>query len=321
MASVMLFAASPLQANPSAAPSKVLLGLETRDKIFAIDFRDKDHGVAIGDVGFIISTKDGGSTWTRYKDKKIGFEPLFDVCLVGAKSGWIVGKRGVILHTNDGGVTWEKQKSGTQNDLMTVKFINDKQGTAAGSYGTILQTNDGGVTWKPFTMNWEKDLKVVMEKNGLASPHLYDLSFANDKQGWIVGENGVVLLTGDGGQSWSLSQGGLLPPLFSIAFKSQSEAVAVGLNGYAVSTQDGKTWKKVDLGTKDNLFRIRMNKQYGFIVGEFGTVLTTLDGGKTWKARLEPDRETMIGIWMPDGSKEAVIAGAKTIRKLSVDEK
>lgn len=315
-----MFLTTAVSANPSFRTAQVLLGIQTRDKIFALDFRDKNQGMVVGDTGFITSTKDGGTTWTRYKDKEIGYEPLFDVCLVGAKAGWIVGKKGVILRTKDGGASWEKLKSGTKSDLMAVRFINEKQGIAAGSYGTILQTFDGGETWQPFVINWEKELKSVMERNGLASPHLYDICFVGNK-GWIVGENGVILHSSDNGRTWNLSQGGLLPPLFSVSFKNQNEGWAVGQNGYAVQTRDGKTWQRTNLNIKESLFRIRVNHESGFIVGEFGTVLTTRDGGKTWTSRLEQDRETMIGICLLGEAKEAIVAGAKTIRKLVAEKK
>ena len=299
--------------------TKVLLGIMSRDKLFGVDFRDKDRGLVVGDVGYMLETKDGGAHWAEYRHREIGKEPLFDVCLVGDKSGWIVGKKGLILHTKDGGLHWLKQNSGTDNDLMAVRFISENRGFIAGSYGVILQTSDGGATWKAYAINWEKDLKEVMEKNGLASPHLYDIAFPSEKEGWIVGENGVIVRTTDGGLTWSVVQGGILPPLFSVAFRNPSQGWAVGLNGYAVATQDGKTWKKIDLGTKENLFRIRMNKDFGFVVGEWGTIIVSQDGGKTWVGQTEEDRESVIGISLAEGKKEGILLGSKTIRRIELN--
>lgn len=62
---------------------------------------------------------------------------------VNVKEGWIVGKEGLILHTKTGGEHWEIQKSGTDNNLMAVKFLDTKKGFAVGAFGTILRTTNG----------------------------------------------------------------------------------------------------------------------------------------------------------------------------------
>lgn len=315
------FLVLPSWSAASGPATKVLLGLTTRAKLFSLDFRDKQQGLAVGDVGFVLETKDGGNTWTKYKNKNIPNDPLFDVCLVGPKAGWIVGKNGLILHTADGGASWEKQNSGTRNDLMAVKFVDEKRGFIAGAYGIVLRTVDGGATWITCSIDWEKELKEVMERSGLASPHLYDICFVSERQGWIVGENGVVLSTTDAGVVWHVSQGGLLPPLFSVSFRSPSEGLAVGLNGYAMATQDGRTWRKIDLGTKENLFKIRTNKEFGLIVGEWGSVLVSGDAGKTWKPLNQEDRETMTGVYVPGEEHQAIVLGLKTIRRIDASGK
>ena len=43
--------------------------------------------------------------------------------------------------------SWEVQKSGVEDDLRSVTFINDKLGWAVGAANTIIATTDGGKTW------------------------------------------------------------------------------------------------------------------------------------------------------------------------------
>ncbi len=186
--------------------------LNNRDKPFGVTFIDEKHGWVVGDSGLILETRDGGVTWVKHEG--ITGVPLFAVHFVDMKEGWIVGKKGLVLHTDTGGECWTEQKSETDNDLFTINFFNAKKGFAVGAFGTILQTTDGGVTWQVNSIDWEKELKDVAERMGLASPHLYDLSIKG-RSVWIVGENGVILQSNDGGTKWDLIHGGNLPFLLS----------------------------------------------------------------------------------------------------------
>ena len=74
-------------------------------------FADENSGWAVGDMGIIAHTSDGGVTWTAQKSHTEIF--LRSVYFVDNKRGWIVGDSGLILRTEDGGKTWSPQKSTT----------------------------------------------------------------------------------------------------------------------------------------------------------------------------------------------------------------
>lgn len=297
--------------------------LTYQDKPFAIQFIDKKHGWVVGDQGLILRTEDGGLSWV--KQERITATSLFSLYFADLKEGWLVGKRGLILHTENGGEGWENQKSGTEKDLMAVKFLNTKRGFAVGAFGTILQTTDGGTSWQIYSINWKRELKEVMERTGVASPHLYDIFFI-EKCGYIVGENGVVLLTIDGGANWELARGGLLPPLFSVYFKDCSTGWAVGQNGLAMTTNDGgKTWEKIDVPARENLFKVRMVGDFGLIVGDYGTILVSYNGGKTWGRFSQTNGIPLV--WLIDvhpkvtSDKEAVIIGKGLLKTIKFKQK
>lgn len=269
--------------------------LTYRDKPFDILFIDDKHGWVVGNEGLILRTEDGGVSWLKLERKTI--DPLFGIDFVNSRIGWIVGKRGLILHTKTGGEHWENQKSGTDNDLMAIKFLDAKKGFAIGSYGTIVRTNDGGQSWQVYPIDWENELKEVMESTGITSPHLYDISFAGEC-GCIVGENGVILWTNDGGANWCLRRGGILPPIFSVYLRGCSKGLAVGQNGLALITDDGETWKKIGVPATENLLKIRIREDFGLIVGDYGTILISYDGGKTWERFSQTDE--IASVWLID---------------------
>jgi hypothetical protein len=83
--------------------------------------------------------------------------------------------------------------SGAAGVTRSVWFSNEQDGCAVGSDttgGMIRCTQNRGLNW-PFLQRTRED-------------HLEDVIFADDgKTGWVVGANGVVLWTGDGGEHWS----------------------------------------------------------------------------------------------------------------------
>ncbi len=74
---------------------------------------------------------------------------LFGVATSDPSTVIAVGDFGTILRTTDGGTTWTLQRSGSDNSLLAVCFVNADTGWAVGRRGTILHTIDGGATWVP----------------------------------------------------------------------------------------------------------------------------------------------------------------------------
>jgi len=106
---------------------------------------DSSTVVAVGNVGTILRSDDGGGTWTLQSSGTT--QSLYGVSFVNANTGTVVGDSGTILRTEDGGATWTAQSSGTTQSLYGVSFVNANTGTVVGGFGTILRTEDGGATW------------------------------------------------------------------------------------------------------------------------------------------------------------------------------
>jgi photosystem II stability/assembly factor-like uncharacterized protein len=107
-----------------------------------------------------------------------------------------------------------------------------KRLVAVGEYGNILLSDDDGKTWRQATL--------VPTTVTLTAVH-----FADDKTGWAVGHDTVVIKTADGGENWTKQYGGGESDnaLLSIYFKDASHGWAVGAFNYTVETRDaGRTW-------------------------------------------------------------------------------
>ena len=303
----------PLWAGVSG--SEMVEELNYRDEPYGMHFVDNVHGWAVGDQGLMLETKDGGMSWVRHERTTI--QPFFDIDFVNPQKGWIVGSKGLILHTKDGGKHWERQESGADKHIMAVEFLDESRGVAVGAFGTVLRTADGGTSWDVYPIDWDNELVEVVETTGIAEPHLYDISFV-EECGFIAGENGVIMRSTDGGTTWDVVHGGIFPPVFSACYTDCSTGWAVGQNGFALTTHNGESWEKVELPATENLTKVRFAGDRGVIVGDYGTVLTTGDGGATWQRM--PDN--FGGRWLMDvclftcSNTNAAIIGAGLFKQI-----
>lgn len=155
---------------------------------------------------------------------------------------WVVGTYGLILHLSNGSRGRSVQRSGTESTLTGVSFGDSDNGFAVGAVGTIVATHDGK-TW-------------VKQYSGTTN-QLLSVAALGPRKAFVSGAYGTLLTTADGGEHWqsvALPWNKLIPGL---------------LKNYP--------------GLEPNLNMIFFaGPQVGWIVGEFGIVLKTVDGGETW---------------------------------------
>ena len=154
----------------------------------AVDFVSATTGWLCGDGGIIKKTTDGGATWTdQTSGTTLG---LHGINFINTNEGWACGFTGTILHTTDGGTTWTAQTSNTANLLSDVKFYDAQNGWACGYTGTILRTTNGGTTWTPY-FSGETGTAVWLQS----------IVLKNVNDGWVVGDDGVIITFSDNGES------------------------------------------------------------------------------------------------------------------------
>jgi photosystem II stability/assembly factor-like uncharacterized protein len=247
-------------------------------------FIDKNRGWIVGTKGTIIHTIDSGKKWIKQES---GTEKnLFSVSFVDAQNGWVVGEFGTIIHTPDGGESWVFQSKDIDKMLNGVCFIDNQNGWVVGEFGTILHTADGGKLWE------EQRCEDIESKVGMDSydwkpmPALYEVHFEDKHRGWIVGMDGIILKTEDGGDKWRRLKTNCEIPLYSIEIRGNRGWV-VGSRGYYLLSHDGgETWI-----VKDGLIKTRFwlrdiafsDGKNGWIVGAMGTIARTTDGGRSWE--------------------------------------
>lgn len=143
----------------------------------------------------------------------------------------------------------------------------DKVLIAAGSRGLLIYSNDNGKSWIQ---------SVSAVQSDLVATH-----FSSSSKGWAVGHDGVVLYTEDGGLNWKKQLDGRMAAeefkkyYQNLNLKNKITEVDQYLNIIEINFSSGPTLPFLDVWFED--------EHMGFIVGSFGLIASTEDGGQTWK--------------------------------------
>jgi photosystem II stability/assembly factor-like uncharacterized protein len=210
-----------------------------RSTLTAVAFVDEKTGWAVGQWGVILATADGGETWQLQRSDTSVDRPLFSVYFKDRDHGWAVGLWSLMLTTKDGGKTWNAGKlpappGGGKSDRNLLRIFANRKGTlfVAAEQGTVLRSSDGGATWTYANTGYKgsfwtgislKDGTLLVgglrgtiyrstddgqswkeTKSGVQSS-ITDFAEAGGRV-FAVGLDGVCLVSGNGGASFTLSQ-------------------------------------------------------------------------------------------------------------------
>jgi photosystem II stability/assembly factor-like uncharacterized protein len=168
---------------------------------------------------------------------------------------------------------------------------------AVGDRGYIVISDDQGKTWR--------------RAKTPAAPLIAAVDFLDDKLAIAVGHDSVILVTSDGGESWTqqFSAPAEQRPLLDVIFVKKDFAVAVGAYGaYYESTDAGKTWTARKITADDKHFNaiVELGEGAMLILGEAGAILASGDWGKTWVPVTSPYKGSLFGALISDDG--AVVA-------------
>ncbi|MBS8239658.1 photosystem I reaction center subunit IV [Marinobacter lipolyticus] len=155
---------------------------------------------------------------------------------------------------------------------------------ATGERGHIIYSEDDGQTWT------QAEVPVSVTMTGI--------DFGTDQHGWAVGHSGVVLHSSDAGESWELQLTGVQAA--ELAIESKQEQIAEMEERIEEAPEEEKgdlEWALDDLffavenmqadleiGPVNPLLDVWFeNESHGLVVGAYGMVLRTTDGGDSWK--------------------------------------
>lgn len=308
---------TPTQSIPSSWKADA----ELKDVCFV----DADYGWAVGDHGVIWHTQNGGEIWRQQESKithPLSTVSFVDRQTGWAAGGEVTPlthrSKAVLLHTVDGGKTWDEVTGLLLPSITRISFVDSKQGYAAGMSSPLhptgaWMTKDGGRTWSPLQgvtgehwcdASFRGGSGLLVSRSGqrawLSSGRI---SNAGKRMDSGRNENYCVLLgsqTGisgpgvpqgsvDRGNAWHEITGLRLSDLkLSTITSFENHIWAAGSPGSRVlrSPDLGKTWYASNAPTPLPIQQLSfIDHNNGWAVGACGSILSSDDGGVTWKAQ------------------------------------
>ncbi len=194
--------------------------------------------------------------------------------------------------------------------LLDVQKLSNDTLVAVGERGHILKSDDLAKSWQQQTVPTQSNLTA--------------LDFFNDEIGIAVGFQQTILLTKDGGKSWTLvySDKGSVeyPALFDVKFIDAKRVIAIGAFGlYLESNDGGESWQDREIvalgdfyGGFSHFYGLAQDNRNGhiYLAGEkfvatetedgeeisTGLIAVSKDKGQAWTKITSPYDGSFFGI-------------------------
>jgi photosystem II stability/assembly factor-like uncharacterized protein len=244
-----------------------------------------------GGPGRIIRSFDGGLTWSDQTanapavaaGQEEDFEGLSatDLATAWLAAGIVnavtnVNIAGRILHTSDRGATWTSQTIPDPTDPVAGVFmVTSLVGWALTDGGKILHTTNGGAAG---VGGWAVQFDTTVSFGNLERVGAWDTMHAA-----VVGEQGEVFWTSDGGATWHFGTSGTTADLNDLAFTDATHVLVVG--------------------------RVDTTKYFSTGEGVPPQILASSDGGNTFVSQTAPVAQDLQSVSVVRGTTHAWSVG------------
>ncbi|RPH96477.1 T9SS C-terminal target domain-containing protein [candidate division KSB1 bacterium] len=243
-------------------------------------FLDSLNGWATSSCGLVFHTTNGGLTWSdQLPPITIGGRSR--ILFRDAQHGWIVSGTGTrpILTTSDGGQSWIHFQSPTSASINSIASWDFHHAVAVGAHGYIFVTNDEGANWTEtsYRRDWAGVCSGVfsdsmhgwliggisdgnnaidkiwcttdggqfwMEQSLGINTSLKSGCSADANTVWLLGHNGIVLHTDNGGAFWQQQTALSGRNILNFDFHDTFNGAAVEGNSIFITSDGGESWSE-----------------------------------------------------------------------------
>jgi photosystem II stability/assembly factor-like uncharacterized protein len=278
--------------------------LNIRDTLNDIYFVNENTGWIVGENQLLLSTTSGNDGWS-FAPVDLPLENLRSVFFIDDQLGWIGGdlsgnmNKGQVGYSGIGG-GYPVQLGTFPNPINSLFFTDTMTGWLAGDGGLLAKTQDGGYKWQ---------IIPLLSENAIR-----DIHFLDGNSGWAVADKGEIFHT-ENGLSWEKVESGIETDILAVHFIDNSHGWACGANNtilmYQISDTSSSSWFRTTI--ENEFTTIIWNDIYfidsmrGWIVGEFGNIYKTIDGGITWEKENSNVNSTLNAIHMVSASKGWIV--------------
>lgn len=264
-----------------------------------LSFVGDKEGWAVGHSGVVLHSGDAGQTWalqltgTKAAELAIANQEEAIAEMEARIEAAPEEKKGDLEWAlDDLTFTLENMQSdmdvGPVNPFLDVWFSDETHGFIVGAYGMFFHTKDGGSTWQDWSQRLDNDQNF----------HLNAITRIGGGALVIVGEAGQIHVSVDKGATWEKRESPYPGSLFGVIGTGRmNEILAFGLRGTLMfSTDLGKSWSVVNTGSTATLNDGFADGDRIVLVGNGGAVLTSGNGGDTYRVYLREDRQGEMSV-------------------------
>lgn len=170
---------------------------------------------------------------------------------------------------------WTVLNSPTAFSLKALHLLDYNTIFIAGEGSRVFKSTDAGGGWQDISP-------------AFASVNFNDIVFFDTLNGLVIGSTGTILVTTDGGASWSPVSSGVTDNLYSVTFFDSIGICGAQSQTILVSSDRGNSWTIAQSGFFGGGFwgSCMLSPQIGYVIGEnsiFQPLLgRTTNGGQNW---------------------------------------
>ena len=276
-----------------------------------VDFGSETHGWAGGHSGVVLHSDDAGESWKlqltgiraaelaieSQKEAIAEMEERIEAAPEEEKSDleWALDDLLFSLENMEADLD-----IGPVNPFLDVWFANENSGFVVGAYGLIFRTQDGGESWTDWSPRLDNAQKF----------HLNAITDIAGGAMVIVGEAGQIHVSVDNGESWERRESPYPGSLFGVTGTGDvNEILAFGLRGTLLHSTDlGRSWTTKNTGSTATLNDGVSKDSRIILVGNSGAVLTSGNGGDTFREYLRDDRLGLMSV-VPISGTDLLLVG------------
>ncbi len=211
--------------------------------------------------------------------------------------------------------------------LLDIAAVGERL-VAVGERGHVLYSLDNGLNWRQARVPTTQMLTGVY--------------FIDERHGWTVGHDGLVLASDDSGETWRIQRDGLaVQNQINLELREQAHhakkllkqrlAVAADPERAQIEAELAEAQldlEDADLALEEPVFTSPLldvwfsDPDRGWAVGAFGSLVATRDGGQHWlsrQAELDNPEEFHLNAITGDGNGRIFIAGEAGVMFRSLD--
>jgi photosystem II stability/assembly factor-like uncharacterized protein len=269
------------------------------DGVASFSFPTSNTGYLLLASGRLLSTADGGRTFTRRTPVPVS--QGLDILCTAERTCLAIGTTGGIQRTEDGGVSWTQVAN--VGRLDTLGQADSQTLYATGIFRMLLKSTDGGATWD--------------RKPDLPAANLRRIACGDALHCLIAMEVGTQLLrTTDGGDTFT----SVVPSsdtTFAVGFAGPTRAIAAGALGSAeVSDDAGVTWSAIGTRIAGSFGVLTAAwESVAYAGGANGVLARTADAGQTWSNVSPPTDAIVTGLAGVGPDRLYVLASDGTLQR------